>query len=79
MLWFFASSPTIVEVPSNKTVDGVVFFPSPLGITTGCPSSLIYAIHENVVPKSIPIYFPISHTPFKIVVLLSISKNLFTY
>jgi len=42
----------------NATTDGVVLFPSAFGITTGSPPS-ITATHEFVVPKSIPIIFPI--------------------
>ena len=38
-------------------MDGVVRAPSELGITTGSPPS-ITEIHEFVVPKSIPIIFP---------------------
>ena len=43
----------------NATTDGVVLFPSAFGITTGSPPS-ITATHEFVVPKSIPIIFPIT-------------------
>jgi len=50
-----ATSPT-KRSPSfvNATADGVVRFPSALGITTASPPS-ITATHELVVPKSIPI------------------------
>lgn len=43
---------------ANPTTDGVVLFPSALAITTGSPPSRT-ATHEFVVPKSIPITFPI--------------------
>ena len=41
-------------VSITKGTEGVVLFPSALGITTGSPPS-ITATHEFVVPKSIPI------------------------
>ena len=41
----------------NATTDGVVRLPSWLAITVGCPPS-ITATTEFVVPKSIPIIFP---------------------
>ena len=41
----------------NDTTEGVVLLPSLLAITTGSPPS-ITATHELVVPKSIPITFP---------------------
>ena len=55
----FAGSPTLISPPStNAMIDGVVLFPSEFGITTAsCPS--ITETHELVVPKSIPIIFPI--------------------
>ena len=42
----------------NATIEGVVLRPSVFAITTGLPPS-ITATHEFVVPKSIPIIFPI--------------------
>ena len=38
----------------NATIEGVVRFPSEFGITLGSPAS-ITAMHELLVPKSIPI------------------------
>jgi hypothetical protein len=59
MAWRFAVSPTnLSPFFVNATIDGVVLFPSALGITTGSPPSKT-ATHEFVVPKSIPITFPI--------------------
>ena len=54
-----AGSPTLRSPPStNATTEGVVFRPSLFGITIGSlPSST--ETHEFVVPKSIPIIFPI--------------------
>src|SRR3954468_10489895 len=55
--WRFATWPTrrspLLEI---ATTEGVVRAPSALGITTGSPPS-ITAIHEFVVPRSIPITF----------------------
>lgn len=45
----------------NDTTDGVVLAPSELAITTGSPPS-ITATHEFVVPKSIPIIFPMIYS-----------------
>src|ERR1017187_7716707 len=42
----------------NATTDGVVRWPSWFAITVGWPAS-ITATHEFVVPKSMPIIFPI--------------------
>ena len=54
-----AICPTSLSPLSEKaTIDGVVLLPSLLGITTGSLPS-ITATHELVVPKSIPIIFPI--------------------
>src|SRR5690606_33548419 len=51
----FAGSPTLISPSSTKAItDGVVLFPSALGITTGSFPS-ITETHEFVVPKSIPI------------------------
>ena len=51
----FAGSPTLISPPStNPITEGVVLFPSALGITTGSLPS-ITETHEFVVPKSIPI------------------------
>ena len=50
-----AGSPTLISPPSTKAItDGVVLFPSELGITTGSLPS-ITETQEFVVPKSIPI------------------------
>ena len=54
----FAGSPTFLSPPStNATIDGVVLLPSALAITTGSFPS-ITETQEFVVPKSIPIIFP---------------------
>ena len=51
----FAGSPTLISPSStNAITEGVVLFPSALGITTGSLPS-ITETHEFVVPKSIPI------------------------
>src|ERR1035438_3522948 len=42
----------------NATTDGVVRWPSWFAITVGWPASMT-ATHEFVVPKSMPIIFPI--------------------
>jgi hypothetical protein len=55
----FAGSPTLRSAFSvNATIEGVVRRPSLLGITTGSLPS-ITATQELVVPKSIPMIFPI--------------------
>ena len=56
----FAGAPTS-RWPSfvNATTDGVVRPPSAFGITVGSPPS-ITAMHEFVVPRSIPITFAIA-------------------
>ena len=55
----FAGSPTSLSpFLVNATTDGVVLIPSAFGITTGFPPS-ITATQLLVVPKSIPIIFPI--------------------
>ncbi|MNQ84340.1 hypothetical protein D3C85_994650 [compost metagenome] len=55
----FAGSPTLISPPSTKAmIDGVVLFPSALGITTASLPS-ITETQELVVPKSIPIILPI--------------------
>jgi hypothetical protein len=55
----FAGSPTnLSPVLVNATTEGVVLPPSEFGITTGSLPS-ITATQEFVVPKSIPIIFPI--------------------
>src|SRR6056297_2025679 len=55
----FAGSPIFRSPFSiNATIDGVVLFPSLLGITTGSLPSITLT-HEFVVPKSIPIILPI--------------------
>ena len=57
--WRFAGAPTS-RCPSfvNATTDGVVRPPSAFGMTVGSPPS-ITAMHELVVPRSIPITFAI--------------------
>src|SRR5690606_6256122 len=51
----FAGSPTFLSPSSvNATIEGVVLFPSALGMTTGSLPS-ITETQELVVPKSIPI------------------------
>jgi hypothetical protein len=57
--WRFAESP-ILRSPfcKNATTEGVVLLPSSLAITTGSLPS-ITETQELVVPKSIPIIFPI--------------------
>ena len=55
--WPTSRSPFLV----NPTTDGVVRPPSSLGMTFGSPPS-ITATTELVVPKSIPIIFPIAAT-----------------
>jgi hypothetical protein len=60
--WRLAGSPTFRSPLSvNATTDGVVLLPSLLGITTGSFPS-ITATHEFVVPKSIPIIFPMMNS-----------------
>src|SRR6201996_6941361 len=68
--WRLATVPTS-RSPDwvNATTDGVVRPPSAFSITVGSPPSST-AIHELVVPRSIPIVFPIS------CLLLCESKNL---
>ena len=55
--WRFAGAPTS-RWPSfvNATTDGVVRPPSAFGITVGSPPSRT-AMHELVVPRSMPIVF----------------------
>ena len=57
--WRFAGAPTS-RCPSfvNATTDGVVRPPSAFGMTVGSPPS-IAAMHEFVVPRSMPITLPI--------------------
>ena len=55
----FAGSPIFLSpLSANATTEGVVLLPSLLIITAGSFPS-ITATHELVVPKSIPIIFPI--------------------
>ena len=55
----FAACPTNTCLSDEyATTDGVVLFPSAFDITTGSEPS-ITETHEFVVPKSIPITFPI--------------------
>src|ERR1017187_1109709 len=56
--WPTSRSPLLV----NATTDGVVRVPSWLAITVGWPAS-ITATQELVVPRSIPIIFPIQNPP----------------
>ena len=59
--WRLAGTPTSRSPPCVKaTTDGVVRPPSRFGITVGSPPSST-AMHELVVPRSIPIVFPISN------------------
>jgi hypothetical protein len=68
----FAGSPTLISPPStNAITEGVVLFPSALGITTGSLPS-ITATQELVVPKSIPIILLIS-----IVLYIKVNSILF--
>ena len=46
------------DASTNATTEGVVLLPSLFGITTGSLPSITLT-HELVVPKSIPIIFPI--------------------
>src|SRR2546421_1738405 len=58
--WRFATVPTRRSPPCVKaTTDGVVRAPSAFSITVGSPPSRI-AMHEFVVPRSIPIVFAMS-------------------
>jgi hypothetical protein len=72
--WRLAGSPTLRSPPStNATIEGVVRLPSLFAITTGSlPSST--ATHEFVVPKSIPIIFPILFI-IKLIFHVLISNN----
>ena len=57
--WRFAESPTLRSpLSKNATIEGVVLRPSSFGITTG---SFPYITETQlfVVPKSIPMIFPI--------------------
>jgi hypothetical protein len=65
MACLLAGAPIFLSPLSrNATIDGVVLAPSSLGITTGSLPS-ITATQEFVVPKSMPIIFPM----FRIFVL----------
>src|SRR6056297_3387165 len=60
MACLFAGSPTFRSpFSTHATTEGVVLFPSLLGITTGSFPS-ITETQEFVVPKSIPIILPMS-------------------
>ncbi len=59
--WPTRISPSLV----NATTDGVVWFPSSLTMTFGSLPS-ITATTELVVPKSIPMIFPMGANPFKV-------------
>jgi hypothetical protein len=75
-----AGSPTLISPPSTKAmIDGVVLFPSALGITTASLPS-ITETQELVVPKSIPIILPIFNIFNFIVysiILLVVDKSIF--
>ena len=59
MACLLAGSPTLRSPPStNATTEGVVRFPSALAMTTGSLPSMTET-QELVVPRSIPIIFPI--------------------
>src|SRR5271166_580987 len=76
MAWRLATCPTSRSPFFVKaTTDGVVRPPSSLGMTLGSPPSMT-ATTELVVPKSIPIIFPMQHLPEGISVrkLLIINK-----
>src|ERR1035441_9044741 len=63
MAWRLATWPTNRSpLLVNPTTDGVVRVPSWLAITVGWPAS-ITATQEFVVPKSIPMIFPILQEP----------------
>jgi hypothetical protein len=56
--WRLATVPTRRSLPCVKaTTDGVVRPPSAFGITVGSPPSRT-AMHEFVVPRSMPIVLP---------------------
>src|SRR5579872_3639913 len=58
MAWRFATCPTSRSpLLVNATTEGVVRVPSWLAMTVGCPPS-ITATTEFVVPRSMPIIFP---------------------
>ena len=62
MAWRFATKPTNLSPAFvNATTDGVVLPPSAFGITTESPPTMT-ATQEFVVPRSMPIVFPISIT-----------------
>src|SRR4051812_49211244 len=68
--WRLATVPTRRSPPSvNATTDGVVRPPSAFSMTVGSPPSST-AMHELVVPRSIPIVFAI------LKLLLLVRKNL---
>src|SRR6516225_4914136 len=68
--WRLATVPTSRSPEAVKaTTDGVVRPPSAFSMTVGSPPSST-AMHELVVPRSIPIVFPIG------VLLLVVHKNL---
>ena len=70
--WRFAVSPTLRSpFYVNATIDGVVRLPSLLAITTlSFPSKT--ATHEFVVPRSIPIIFPIVVLFFLLLFVISL-------
>src|SRR4051794_41056471 len=63
--WRLATVPTRRSpLCANATTDGVVRPPSAFSITVGSPPSRT-AMHEFVVPRSIPIVFAITRSPSK--------------
>ena len=74
--WRLAGAPTS-RWPSfvNATTDGVVRPPSAFGMTVGSPPSST-AMHELVVPRSIPIVFAMRSAPLRLV--LRKSKPLYS-
>src|SRR2546427_4674722 len=68
MAWRLATSPTrISPVLLKATTEGVVRWPSALGMTTGSPPSRTETT-ELVVPRSIPTAFGMAH-PFLLALL----------
>ena len=62
--WRFAGAPTSRSPPSvNATTEGVVRAPSAFSTTVGSPPSRM-AMHELVVPRSIPMVLPIACSSF---------------
>ena len=59
----------------KATIDGVVLLPSLFGITTGSLPS-ITATQEFVVPKSIPIIFPILFNIYNVIIFYLLFRSL---